>query len=559
MSMRRLLYPLLKVCLLAMLAGAPRVEATPAEDKVTDPVPLLEFRTPGQVGWFWTLSQAEADSAANQYSFTRLPTKLGFLRRQPFAGSQPLYRLRVATKSAYLLTASETERSQLLASGSFVEGGVLGYVASTQQPGTQLLYRMSNNFEWRVVPASMQPSFAARGYRTDGPLGYVWPVYYRTGAVYFATFDGQGNLAAKERVRLHYGQARADGNWWWAGVADLAGIDVPRSPATYWTNEDFSDLKPAIGYYDDSQPETLRKHIVQASSAGLRYFSFYWYWNPSTQTEKYVQGLKAFLQASNRANMDFNVTLCVHPWMDGNASLAIPYEQIATAANTIVNNYLTQPNYLRANDGRPIVGVCDARGIGQDPSTGVADKPIDTVATKQLTDAIRARARALLNEEILIVFNGVAPSSTGMDGSMCLGQFDRNVPTYQQYVNNQRNEFSKLPGTLIRCATSGFDERPRIKVMIDDPGPDLQAQQSAFRWYPDADLPKFAQLMANVRADIDASTRVSPVDNFVQIYAWNEWHEGGYIEPNMRDGCAYLNTVRQQLSLPGGTGCVAQP
>ncbi len=548
MSARSLSCLLFNICLVAFLAGAPVVDASPFEARVTDPVPLLELRT-AQSGWFWTLSQSEAASAVNQYGFTQQHSKLGFLRRQAFPGSQPIYRLRMATKSAYLLTPSESERNSLLASGNFVEGGVMGYAATTQLPGTQLLYRMANSAEWRMVPAALQATFTARGYRTDGPMGYVWPTYHRTGAIYFATFNPGGNQAMMAGTYAIYGRT----NDWWGGLRDFAGVGVQRN-AWHWPGEDFSDLQPSIGYYDDSQPETLRKHIAQASGAGLRFFSFYWYWNPANGgSENYVQGLKAFLQASNRANMDFSVTPCIHPWMDGNVSLRIPPEQIVKAANLIVDSYLTQPNYLRANDGRPIIGVCDARGLGNG-----SEQQIDTAATRQFTEAIRSRARAVLGEEVLIAFNGVPPPNTGLDGSQCLGQFDPSR-SYQTYVSNQRSYFQSLPGVLMRCATSGFDERPRIGIGIGDPGSSPAALQQAFRWYADADLPKFKQLLANVRADIDQSTRPSTMDNFVLLYAWNEWHEGGYIEPNMRDGCAYLDAVRQQLSLTGGSGCVAQP
>ncbi|HVX43703.1 MAG TPA: glycoside hydrolase family 99-like domain-containing protein, partial [Mycobacteriales bacterium] len=70
---------------------------------------------------------------------------------------------------------------------------------------------------------------------------------------------------------------------------------------------------------------------------------------------------------------------------------------------------------------------------------------------------------------------------------------------------------------------------------------------------------RYGQLLDNVQADIDASTRPATVDNFVLLYAWNEWHEGGYIEPNARDGCAFLNTARAKLHLTSGSGCIADP
>jgi Repeat of unknown function (DUF5648) len=105
---------------------------------VTDPVPLLELRTAGG-GWFWTLSQAEAARAVTQYGMTLQSTRLGYLRRQPFSGSQPVYRLRVATRSAYLLTASPSERDSLVASGNFVYEGVAGYAWASQAPSGSFL------------------------------------------------------------------------------------------------------------------------------------------------------------------------------------------------------------------------------------------------------------------------------------------------------------------------------------------------------------------------------------------------------------------------------------
>ncbi|QWF77278.1 glycoside hydrolase family 99-like domain-containing protein [Amycolatopsis sp. CA-230715] len=534
----------------AVPASAGAAAGSSSEAKVVDPVPLLELRTAGGKGWFWTLSQAEQSSAVGQYGMTALSSKLGYLRRQPFEGSQPVFRLRSAAAPTYLLTASADERRQLVASGRFADEGVLGYAATTKVPGTDALLRMSNGAEWRVVPAAQEKAFAAKGYRTDGPLGYVWTAFHRTGAIYFATWDKNGNQAMMRNVERVYGRAQDP----WGGLRDFAGAGVPRN-AWHWPDEDFSDRQPAIGYYDDSDPETLRKQIAQAAGSGLRYFSFYWYWNPANGGgENYIDGLKAFLRAQNRSGIDFNVLPCMHPWKDGDVSLNIPDEQITKAANTLVDTYLTQPNYLRANDGRPIIGVCDARGIGNGSESGM-----DNADTKRFNDAIRARAKEKLGEDVLITLNGgLPPAGTGFDGSQCLGQFDESR-SYQRYVDRQREFFKAYPGVLVRCATSDFDERPRIGILIGDPGPDPAAQAKAFRWFPDADLPKYRQLLTNIGTDIAESTRPSTVDNFVSLYAWNEWHEGGYVEPNKRDGCAYLDTTRAALNLTTGTGCTPNP
>ena len=118
-------------------------------------------------------------------------------------------------------------------------------------------------------------------------------------------------------------------------------------------------------------------------------------------------------------------------------------------------------------------------------------------------------------------------------------------------MNEIPDYFAKAPATLMRCASSDFDERPRFPHLIQD--------RTKIRFYPDQTIDLFGQGVARVRADIEASTRVSPVDNMVTFYAWNEWHEGGIIEPNVRDGCAYLDVIRTRLRLESGTGCVAVP
>ncbi|WP_252782013.1 glycoside hydrolase family 99-like domain-containing protein [Actinoallomurus rhizosphaericola] len=520
------------------------------ENKVTDPVPLLELRTNGNAGWFWTLSEAEESAAVSQYGMTLEPTKLGYLLRQPFTGSQAIYRLRSNARATYLLTASSAERDSLVASGAFTYEGVIGYAFAQPHSATAELHRMNNGVEWRVVPDADVARFAQNGYTDDGPLGYVYPVYNRVGAIYFGTFDADGNRAFMDNVKSVYGRD----NDWWGGVKDFAGYDAPQN-AWHWPNTDFSDLKPSIGYYDDEQPATLERQIEQASSAGLRYFTFYWYWNPANGGgEQLIGGLRSFLQAANRADMDFNVMTCIHPWSNGNVSLRLPADQITKAADTIVDTYLGQPNYLRANDGRPIIEVCDDRGIG----SGTANA-VDTAAVRRFTDALRAEAKVKYGEDVLITLNdqlGVPSADSGFDGTQVQGRYDASR-SYQRYVDTERGRIANYPGILIRGATSGFDNRPWDGVGIADPGPNATEQQleAAFSWYDDHSIARFGTLLANLRSDIQASTRPPATDNLVLIYAWNEWHEGGHIEPNVRDGCAYLNTIRQQLALTGGAGC----
>lgn len=543
----------------------PAAASANSENKVTDPVPLLELSTPGDQGMFWTLSQAEMQAAVSRHGMRlRADARVGYLQRQAFDGSQPIFRLR--KQGAYLLTASVRERDDLTSGSTpqFHYEGVIGHAFSTPRPGTEILYRVRKEGlanSWRPVLASQLDAMRALGYdKVDGPLGHVYPRWIRAGAIYFGTFDANGNRSMMDRIEQYYGPDAKDD--WWGGVRHAH--DRNPKAVKHWPDEDFSHLKPSIGYYDDSRPETLERQIAQAAGAGLDHFAFYWYWNPGAATEQYAAGLRAFLAASNRADLKFTVLPCIHPWRGGaGGTLRMPAEQIDRAAEILVDDYLSQPNILRANDGRPILQLCDVRGIGK-PNDTSENNTIDNAAVRQFSDAVKTRARTRLGEEVMIMMttdNGAPKPEQGLDGSYCPGRWSA-TGSYENYVAAERRWFATIPNSLIRCATSDFDERPRIGISKPDPVLPADTPEQAraklhasFRWYEDQSPAAFSRLLADVRADVDASTRPSTVDNIVLLYAWNEWHEGGAIEPNERDGCTYLDAVRAELHLRKGVGC----
>jgi hypothetical protein len=123
--------------------------------------------------------------------------------------------------------------------------------------------------------------------------------------------------------------------------------------------------------------------------------------------------------------------------------------------------------------------------------------------------------------------------------------------SYRTYLEQERSYLDRMPGSYGRCVMSGFDERPRYPVEQPDP--------ALIRWMPDQSLELFRQAVRGVRDDIADSSRPPMIDNFVFVYAWNEWHEGGIVEPDVKNGCAYLDALRDGLGLTEGSGCVPRP
>jgi LPXTG-motif cell wall-anchored protein len=505
-----------------------------AARQAAEPVPLLELVSGSGNGRLYTLDHQEALGAVRDHGMRLQPGRVGYLPRAEVEGAVPMYRLkRSASASGWLFTTSTSERDSLVA-GGWVAEGVTGYVYRDPGPGRERLLRFTNGREWRLALESKTTELQRAGYRVDGPLGYVHGTWIRAGAVYFGMFHPGGHSTIIRRSQEEYG---CTSECWWGGVRDFRD-GHPNSGE--WPAEDWSYLQPSIGYYDDSRPETVERHIEQATSAGLSYFSFYWYWHSHTQQER-VSGpaLDAFLAARNRNAIDFNVSVCAHPW----ENLEIPQADYNTVARLLVDEYLSQDNALRANDGRKIVTICDTRGLGD-----------GTVAqVKGFVDTLRQRARQELGEDIYVMINQSALNprrvpEAGGDASFCAtdGPAITNG-SYQRYVSGQRAFYQQASGAYGRCVISDFDERPRYPIEQTDP--------AEIRWFPDHTMDLFRQAVRNARQDITTSTRPQAVDNLVLFYAWNEWHEGGVIEPNARDGCAYLDIIRAELALTQGAGC----
>jgi hypothetical protein len=530
--------------------GPPAAWASDRTD-VRDPVPLYEMVVPGGIGRFYTISAREAGSAAAGYGVVRQRGYIAYLGTAPFDGAQPIYRLRYLRGPGYLYSRSTVERDALTASGNFTYEGVLGYGFESAGPGRVQLNRFSRNGEWRIARSTAAADLAAQGYRDDGILTWAAPEAVRAGAIYFGTWNRESTMVIA--ATQHWFKRPGD---WWGGVRDYSGRDPSVGPhvdpyKARWGDVDFSHLEPSIGYYDDADPATLEKHITQATGAGLRFFSFYWYWNAERGTHV-EDGLDTFLRAGNRAAMDFSIALCAHP----GAELRIGVASFDRVAQSIVDRYLNQPNYLRDNEGRPILQLCDHRGIGD----AAPDSAQQLAQARDFVGRVREAARQRLGEELLVLGSDQLMLSSGgrqnplvtaigADGTSCT--VDPTRPnTYHGYVDGLPAYLNSAPPVFGRCVAANFDERPRYPHLIQD--------QAAVRFYPDHTVDLFGQAAGRVRTSIAESTRMSSVDNFVFVYAWNEWHEGGIVEPNKRDGCHYLDVLQAELHL-AGPGCVPSP
>ena len=350
---------------------------------------------------------------------------------------------------------------------------------------------------------------------------------------------------------------------WWTGVRDLWDKERcwPANPADASDDYlalrkgDFSHLQPMIGYYDLSKPETIRQHIAQARAFGLEFFNFYWFWNSFTRDEEFNTGLEQFLGVDGNP-MKFAISICQHGgplviW--GNEESAARHGKGPSHFDVVVGklvSYVKRDNYLRTSDGRPIIYLLDVAGIVNEKT----DAAGSVVGQYQPQGNTIESFLSMLRSEVL--------KATGHSPLLVLGATDRAYP-YQKTDGSMgtvsalafadavtrlapnrgndklREDQQKLGLPVVPGFTQNFDERPRFGCIKNPPC--LYDPTDSYR-------KNFQQDLAQLKVWMDEQPREE--SRILSIYAWNEWHEGGILEPNVRDGARYLDLINTVFRLP---------
>jgi len=472
-------------------------------------------------------------------------------------GTIPLYRLQ---KGIHLYTVSETERADAIKNG-FVDEGIVGYLFPNPAPGLNPLYSWYNkntSVRFLSLYQSEGPAITAAGYAYEGPIGYVFTSQTprRIGVYYFGMFSPALSYSSgrvTDNIKKYYGGGILPDQFWFSGVRDFytrnltPEIQAADPAAAQYFAQDWSFLKPAIGWYDQRDPTVLERHINQARSNGISYFNFYWYWDMS-KGELGNDGLDSYLLARNRHDIDFAISICEHGW-----NLVIPRKDFQKVSDLITQKYLSQPNYLHTRDGKLIVEMCDPTGIRTDaPLAGAGQKytTIDIPAVQNFIETLRLTAKQKLRKDLKIAVrldanpDQVGTKTTGVfDAGTCIAPIlNRTDVVLNAQASNawMTTQAANWP-SFWPCLAQRIDERPRVGIM--------KSSKDIFYYpsYPTAN--QFRAQLQTVKNWMDGRPQ-DELSQFLTLYAWNEWHEGGILEPNVRDGAHFINNISDVFNVP---------
>jgi len=125
----------------------------------------------------------------------------------------------------------------------------------------------------------------------------------------------------------------------------------------------------------------------------------------------------------------------------------------------------------------------------------------------------------------------------------CAWDWPKRRQPFQHLIDGHLKAWDILAGhtplPYIPVATLGWDMRPWEE-------PDTPADQQVV-YYPDRSPAGVETMVRNAVQWVNTHPEATSREKLVLLYAWNEYGEGGYLTPTVRDGYAYLEAVKRGL------------
>ncbi len=335
---------------------------------------------------------------------------------------------------------------------------------------------------------------------------------------------------------------------WWiltllcGALTGCAVADAPLRVGCYyfpgWFNADrwvpiveYGGRDPVIGHYRDASPEVQDWHIRQATQHGISFWVFDWYCHYRNGPEEHhnVALDQGFLHASLRERMDFALMWC----NEESGTPEYTEEDMLQLVATLGERYLSQPNYLRAPDGRGILVISRP------------DRIIDRFGVEGTREMLATMSNAAAPWGGLFFACIQAPVAPVLERLRDAG-FDA-VTRYSYADEGMEPGAREAPYSAIREAIEPLwrqAAREPILPLIPSVSPGWDSRP----WYGDRALVRtgsspeeFGRMCEALKPCID------PDLGLLVIGTWNEFGEGTYVEPTWQRGCSMLDAMQKAV------------
>jgi len=329
--------------------------------------------------------------------------------------------------------------------------------------------------------------------------------------------------------------------WWGKGFTEWVNVKKarPRYKGHYQPREPHDYL----GYYDLSDVDVIRKQANLAKSHGIYGWSMYYYWfSGKTLLTKPID----LLLENKDIDIKFCLTWCNHSWTkswvgDSQKEL-IKCEYLPNDPEKFIDDikkYMVDDRYIKI-DGKPLISVywvhempnakdIVARWRKRAIEIGIGDlfilsliKPY-TLSEMGLQDVFDAETEFASWQYAL--FSGRVTQLKSIDEILVA----RLITYYSDLVKYYKHVIEMGDYKSYLSCLGGFDNTPRYETNSS-----IHDFQFSLKDY--YDMVKF------VTEETIARGR-----EFMFVFAWNEWAESVYLEPDKKFGYALINTFSKAL------------
>jgi hypothetical protein len=314
---------------------------------------------------------------------------------------------------------------------------------------------------------------------------------------------------------------------------------------------------PLWGYENEADPKVMEKKIKTAASYGVNVFIYDWYWYDG---KPFLENAldNGFLKAKNHSKMKFYLMWANHDhssYLDPSTSDkskiywkgAVDRLTFDNMISHIIKDYFKQPGYYKIN-GEPVFAIYELgtfiKGLGGIKN---AEDALEYFRSKTKEAGFPGlHLQGFLWAAFPSTISDVPGDSSNTQDNT-VKQLGINSLTNYQWAHvvypdcdykewgekaiNEWNNYSKnFSVPYFPQVSIGWDPNPRF--------PDKEIQKLVKNTNPR----QFKVFLEKAKKYIDAHPNQPKL---ITINAWNEWAEGSYLEPDRRNGYAYLKAVKE--------------
>lgn len=320
---------------------------------------------------------------------------------------------------------------------------------------------------------------------------------------------------------------------------------------------------PLWGYGDESDPKVMAQKIDAAADHGIDAFIFCWYqYNDGPFLDGPID--KGFLGAPNNDRMKFGFMWANHDWIDLHPYKrgtpqntlypgAVTPENFEKIGDRLIEKYFRHPSYWKI-DGKPYFSVYDLTLLLK--SFGTVEK------TRAALDRFREKAAAAglpgLHLNAVVWGNTILPSEK-LPANLAQIVKDLGFDSVTSYVWIHHVALPQMQTdyNVVRDAYFGYWDRakgmfgvpyfPNVTMGWDSSPRAAQEDPYGNFGYPFTNTiggntpERFKEALELTKQRLLADPKGPRIMN---INCWNEWTEGSYLEPDMKNGMKYLEAVK---------------